>query len=184
MRNPVRYRAATAIRGLAALLFAIPLLLWAEVDTNGLVVAFAGYALLSAVASLIAAYDGESRALALLSGANLVAGVLFLMGREIDLLSAVYALGAWAMMTGILEIFASATIAAQPSVRWRRVAAGLTMTGLGVFLGLFPELDVASLGRLLGASILLFGLILLAPIDLPRDRRRRGPLAWPARRGA
>lgn len=168
MRSPVRYRAATAIRGLAALLFAIPLLLWAEVDTNGLVVAFAGYALLSAMASLIAAYDGASRALGLLGGANAVAGVLFLMRPDIELLSSVYALGAWAMITGILEMFASGTLAAQPSARWHQAAAGLTMIGFGVLLGIFPELDVASLGRLLGASILLFGLLLLAP---PGERR-------------
>ena len=163
MRSPARHRAATAIRGLAALIFAVPLLFRDGVDVDGLVMTFGAYALLSAAATLVAAYDGRSHSLLFLGGANLVAGVLFLTWPGLDPLRAAYVLGAWAMLTGTLEMFASGGIAAHPAARWLRAAAGLAMIGLGSLLALFPEIEVASLGRLLGASLLLFGLLLLAP---------------------
>jgi uncharacterized membrane protein HdeD (DUF308 family) len=174
MRSPGRYRAATAIRALAALVFATSLLFRDGVDTKGLVTAFGIYVLVAASAALVAAYDGRSPSLLLLGGANLAAGFLFLTRPEIDLLRAAYIIGAWAILTGTLEMFASGRITAHRASWWLRAAAGLAMIGLGILLAFFPELEVASLGRLVGASLLLFGVLLLGPaseIGSLHDRR-------------
>ena len=144
------------LRGACALAFA----LWAlqpGVRRESVAAALGLYAVAEALPALIAGLRIGSRSLVILAIVDSLTGSLLLLRPGIGHLAFVYVAGAWAMLTGILEMFAAGAFRASSRTEWLQASAGGVSVVLGLVLGIFPSLPAGALPRVLGVAILLTG---------------------------
>src|SRR5262249_30740799 len=100
------------IRGLAGVAFGVITFLWPRITLAALVVLFAAYALICGVMAIIgavrAADRGERWGVLVIEGiAGIAAFLLTMFWPHITLLALVFIIGAWAIVTGGLELAAA-----------------------------------------------------------------------------
>lgn len=157
---------AVLLRGIFAVIFGIVALVWPSVTVWALVVVFGAYAIvdgLSAIIRAIQARKVESGWVWWLLGGvvSLAAGIIAIVWPEITALAAVFVIGIWAIMGGILEIAGS--------IRLRKLAgaahwglllfAGILELLFGIVLVFFPVSGILSIVWLIGVFALLFGVL-------------------------
>jgi uncharacterized membrane protein HdeD (DUF308 family) len=157
---------ALALRGVAAILFALIAIFWPGITAVALIVLFGAYAFVDGVFALIAA----SRAAAghRRSGALVLEGLLDLLIVAIclfwpgtALVALVYLIAFWAVLTGIALIAAGIALSRLID-EVLPVLAGLLSVLLGVVLFVHPSVGVVALSWWLGLYALLFGIAMLA----------------------
>jgi uncharacterized membrane protein HdeD (DUF308 family) len=146
-----------AWRGIFAILFGIFALSNAWGSTGALALVFGIYAALEALAALMAGLRLKNRSLVLLAVVDSLTGAFFLLRPELKLLTFSYVVGAWAMLTGVLEVLASGAFRRSRPTQRVQAAAGFTSIALGVGLGIYPELGARDLAGWLGATMVVFG---------------------------
>lgn len=185
----LRYREAIARpmawRGIVAILFALYALSGTWESVRALALAFGAYAAFEALAALVAGVGLKNRPLVLIAIADTVTGTYFLLRPDLREHTLSYVLGAWAMATGVLELFAADALRRSPPTERRQAAAGIVSIVLGVGLAIYPELGHAELAGWLGATMMLFGCFcLLAAARVRFETEARGPQPKSWRRGA
>jgi uncharacterized membrane protein HdeD (DUF308 family) len=84
-------------------------------------------------------------------------------------------IGVWAVITGVLRLYAAFQLRDFIGVEWLMVLAGAVMIGLGLLLILNPDRGLLVTLYVLAAGALVFGEVLLArAFRLYRLGRRRG----------
>lgn len=157
---------ASAVRGLFALLFGMVAFVWPDITLTALVLLFGAYAFVDGLFAIISAVAsaGPGRWWALLIEGllGLAAGVLTFLWLEITALALLYLIAAWALVTGILEVFTAIRLRREMTGEWILALSGATSVLFGLILILFPGTGALAVTWLIGAYAFLFGLLLLA----------------------
>jgi uncharacterized membrane protein HdeD (DUF308 family) len=159
-----------ATRGILAIAFGILALSGSWISTAALETGFAVYLVLAAAAALVTGLRVNSRPLLFVALADSLIGALLFMPGALGDLELPHLIGAWAMLTGILEMFAAGAFRRSPATKWFHASAGVASILLGVIVGAVPGFDSAATGGWLGALSVFFGVLCLAAAAHTRDR--------------
>jgi uncharacterized membrane protein HdeD (DUF308 family) len=132
-----------------------------------LVFLFAAYALVNGVFSIIGAIRAVERrerwgALVLEGIVGIAAAVITVLFPPVTALALVFVVGAWAILTGCLEIAAAVRLRRIVSGEWLMLLAGLASILFGVMLFSWPRAGALVLALWVGVYWLVFGVVLLA----------------------
>ena len=158
---------AIALRGVVAILFGIALFAWPEIGLVVLVALFGAFALIDGIFALVSAVRRAREherwgALALTGITGILAGLLAWLWPGITAIALTFLIGAWAIITGILQI--AAAIELRKSIRgefWLGLAGAISIL-FGVLLFVWPAAGALAVVWLIGAYALIFGITLLA----------------------
>jgi len=174
---------ALALRGLAAVVFGLLTLIWPGISLLVLVTLFGAYALLDGILAVAAAVQhagGRKHwwALLLEGIVGIGAGVLTFLWPGLTALGFAYVIGAWAIVTGVLEIAAAVKLRREIRGEWLLALLGVLSIVLGLWIAMFPVAGAVSVVLLIGSYTLVFGgLLLVLAFKL---RRRFEKLGSPA----
>ncbi|MFJ8945112.1 HdeD family acid-resistance protein [Streptomyces sp. NPDC102395] len=156
-----------ALRGAAALSFAVMALVWPEVTALALALLFGAYALVDGVTWLASALrrDGDRRHRLIHAVGGLLgvtAGLVSLAWPGVTALALVGLVGTWAVVTGVAEIWAA--------VRFRRelhhegvlFLAGAASVIAGILVWARPDAGAVAIAQVTGVCALISGALVLA----------------------
>lgn len=171
-----------ALRGLVAVLFGILAFVWPGMTLLTLVYLFGFYALADGILALINAFrapKGYPRFGSLIFHGlvSIAAGVLAFVWPGITALSLLILIGAWAIVTGCVEIAAAVELRKVIAHEWRMVLAGVVSLLFGILILLRPGAGALALIWWIGSFAIVFGILLMS---LSFRVRRWGRLAHSA----
>jgi len=190
-----------ALRGVFAIAFAILALGWPGLTLLGLVALFAAYALLSGIASVVAAMrhrkSHEDWWLPLLLGiAGIAAGMIAVFHPGLTIVVLVLLIGANALVSGVLDLAMAIRLRKSIQHEWLLVLSAVECSCASILVFLFPGAGALALVWMISIYALISGALLLAlafrlhAIQAGRGRggfdrrvlpdRRRAPPAQPA----
>jgi uncharacterized membrane protein HdeD (DUF308 family) len=154
-----------ALRGAAAVLFALLAFMWPGVTLLTLVWLFGAFALVNGILSFVLAAKapkGYPRFGSLILGGllGILAGLLTFVMPGITALGLLILIASWALVTGILEIIAAIKLRKEIDNEWLLILAGLASVAFGVLLLLRPAAGALVLVWWIGAYALVFGILL------------------------
>ena len=157
---------ALALRGVAAILFAIIAFFWPEITAAVLILLFGVYALVDGIFALVAGWraarhHGRSTALLVEGVLNIVIAVIVFVWPGPALVALIYLIALWAIVTGVTLVAAGIALV-RLSGELLLVVSGILSLLLGIVLLVHPALGVIALSWWLGAYALLFGIMLLS----------------------
>lgn len=157
---------ALALRGVAAILFALIAILWPWVTATALLFVFGFYALVDGVLSLVAGLraarrHGRSGALLLEGVLDFVIVVIVFAWPGPALVALVYLIALWAIVTGVALIAAGLSLI-RLAGEWLLVLGGALSLLLGIILFVQPAAGVVALSWWLGIYALFFGIALVS----------------------
>jgi uncharacterized membrane protein HdeD (DUF308 family) len=150
------------IRGLLAVVFGVLVLVWPGITVLALAYVFAAYALVDGIGMIISGFRsrGGPRWSYVLAGvAGVIAGLAAAFWPGITVLVLVVWAGAWAVVTGVLEIVAA--VRREDSGRWLTVLAGVLSIVAGLLILIWPGIGALALATVLGIYALVAGVSLL-----------------------
>jgi uncharacterized membrane protein HdeD (DUF308 family) len=157
---------ALALRGVAAILFAIVAFFWPEITAAALILLFGVYALVDGIFALVAglrAAQHHRRYTALLIEGilNILIAVILFAWPGPALVGLIYLIALWAIITGV-ALVAGGIALVRLSGELLLVVSGLLSILLGIVLFVQPAVGVVALSWWLGIYALLFGIALLS----------------------
>jgi uncharacterized membrane protein HdeD (DUF308 family) len=150
------------VRGVVGILFGIVAFLWPGFTWLALVVAFAVYAFLDGIASLVAAFrqqPGEKPWGVLVAEglAGIAVGVLTALWPRRMAVAFVYVIGFWGILTGLLEIGAAFRLRRVIAHEWLLALAGVLSIVFGIAVWFWPRAGALALVWWCGAYAIVFG---------------------------
>lgn len=165
-----RYWWLFLIRGLVAVGFGVVALIWPEMTLVALVILFGAYVLVDGVLDLIMAIGGRAGDMRLSGGHRVWLGFLGLIGIAAGLVAflwpgitavaLLFVVAWWAILRGILELFAAWRLRSVLTNEWMWVLTGLLSIALGVLLIAQPEAGVLALVLWIGIFAIAWGVAL------------------------
>lgn len=159
---------AVLLRGVFAVIFGVTALVWPTVTVWALTVVFGAYAIVDGISAIVRSVQARKVASGwvwwLLGGVvSLVAGIVAFVWPGITALAAVFVIGIWAIMGGILEVTGSLRLRSLGGTsHWGLLlGAGIIELLFGVVLVFFPVSGILSIVWLVGVFALLFGVLLV-----------------------
>jgi uncharacterized membrane protein HdeD (DUF308 family) len=154
------------IRGIAAVIFGIAVLVAPDIALAVLVLMWGVYAVVDGIFAIVAGFRGgptvTNRWLTLLEGViGVIAGVIAFVWPGITALALLYVVAAWAIFTGILELVAAIQLRKEITGEFWLGLGGVLSVIFGVLLFVFPGGGLLSLLWLLGAYAIAFGVALI-----------------------
>jgi uncharacterized membrane protein HdeD (DUF308 family) len=154
-----------ALRGALAILFALVAFFLPGVTATALVLVFGAYAFVDGIFALIAGlraarHHGRSAPLLIEGVLNLVIGVLVFLWPIAALVTLIYMIAIWAVVTGVVLIAAGIALI-RHSGEWLLVLGGIISVLFGIALFFAPVAGIVALSWWLGFYALLFGIALL-----------------------
>jgi uncharacterized membrane protein HdeD (DUF308 family) len=157
---------SVGLRGLAAVAFGIVILAWPGLTVLALVFVFGIFVLVDGFAHLVAAFRGrqqESRGWLIFEGLVAVgAGVITLVWPDITTLALLYIIGAWAVIMGVVRIFAAVQLRKEIPNEWLLGISGALSVIFGIILFVAPVSGALAITWLIGFYALFVGFLLLA----------------------
>ena len=155
-----------ALRGLAAIIFGLLTFIWPGISLFALIMLFGAFALVNGVLSIFLAArapKGYPRFGSLVIGGvcGIFAAILTLIWPGLTALGLLIMIAAWAIVTGILEIFAAIKLRKEIKREWLLTLAGLCSVVFGVLLMLMPGPGALVLVLWIGVYTLVVGLLLV-----------------------
>lgn len=159
-----------ALRGVAAILFGIIVLLAPEIAISTFVLLFGAYALVDGIFAIITAFRNRTQRnwwVHLLEGViGVVAGLLILLNplaASIALpLFALYMVAFWAIFTGVMEIWAAIELRKEIEGEFWLGLSGLLSVLFGIFLLVSnPATGILALLTIVSIYAIAFGVLLL-----------------------
>jgi uncharacterized membrane protein HdeD (DUF308 family) len=171
---------ALAWRGMIAVLFGVAAFAWPGSTLTVLAMFFGAFALLDGALALATTMVGRprgsyARALIAEGVVGIAVGILALLWPMPMITALIYLIAAWAMITGVLEIFMALQLRREVDGEWLLAMAGILSMFLGLVLALWPRAAAYALLWLIGAYAVLFGAALLALALRLRTWGRRFP---------
>jgi uncharacterized membrane protein HdeD (DUF308 family) len=157
-----RLSVALAIRGVLAVAFGVLVLVWPGITLLALAFVFAAYVLadgIGLIVSGVSARGGRRWSYVLAGVVGLIAGIAAAVWPGVTVLVLVLWVGAWAVVTGVLEVAAAWRRAG--SDRWLTALAGVLSVIAGVIVFVYPGIGALSLAIVLGVYALVAGFSLL-----------------------
>lgn len=163
-------------RGVLALAVGIMALAWPGVTVLALVIVFAVYAFIAAGLEAMRAFSsptaGPVAGHLLLGLADLAAGVVALFWPGPTALVLVIIVGSWAVIGGLLEIFAAFRAGEPAGTRAMLILGGLVSVAFGVVLFARPGMGAITLALLFGLFNLISGTwMMVRGIELRRTQK-------------
>ena len=157
---------ALALRGVAAILFALIAFFWPGITATALIFVFGFYAVLDGIFALVAGLreahrHGRSGALLLEGILNLIIGIVVFAWPGAALVALIYLIAIWAIVTGLMLTVAGIALI-RLADEWLLVLCGLLSILLGIVLFVQPGAGVVALSWWLGIYALLFGIAVLS----------------------
>jgi uncharacterized membrane protein HdeD (DUF308 family) len=156
-----------ALRGVLAILFGLLVFAQPGIALSALVALFGAYALVDGIFSVINGIrDRDTNenwwALLLEGVVSIIAGVLTFAWPGVTTVVLLYIVAAWAIVTGIFEIWAAVTLRKEIEGEFWLGLSGLVSVLFGVMLVVFPALDgILTLLWLVGIYAVAFGVMML-----------------------
>jgi uncharacterized membrane protein HdeD (DUF308 family) len=169
---------ALALRGIVAILFAALTFFIPGITITFLVLLFGGYALVDgilAITSAVRAVHGRRRwgAFLLEGVVGIAFGLFTFVVPSLTLLFLIYLVGAWAIVTGVLEIAAAVRLRRHIAGEWLLGLMGLVSILFGVAIYAAPVAGAVVIALWIGAYALVFGVLLLTLAFRLRAHRER-----------
>ncbi len=165
-------------RGLLAVAIGVVSVAWPGITVGALVIIFAAYAFLAAIADGARAFSSDRAGpvagyllLALLSTA---AGVVALVWPGITALVLTIWIAAWAFVTGAVEVAMAFRSGERAGDRALWALTGLVSIALGVVLAIRPDIGALTLATVFGMFSIVYG---ISTITLGAQVRRTGKTA-------
>jgi uncharacterized membrane protein HdeD (DUF308 family) len=160
-----RYGGWLVVRGVVAVLFGLLAVVWPGLTLVALALLFGAYALVDGVGMLVEAFRGRDatgwRVGYLIAGLfGVVAGLLTLAWPGITALVLVVLIGAWAIVTGVLDIWA----ATQRRGDWLLAIVGALSLVAGLLILLRPGVGAIAIAQVIGFYAIISGVLLLTEI--------------------
>ena len=154
------------LRGVLALLFGVLVLLWPAVTALALALVFAVFVVVDGIGMIAGGLDGgrdrRRRWFYVLAGViGVAAGVIAALWPGITALVLVVLAGAWAVITGVLEIAAALRLPRGMTARWVLSVSGIASLIAGVIMLVRPDIGALAVAAVLGVYALLAGVALL-----------------------
>jgi uncharacterized membrane protein HdeD (DUF308 family) len=156
-----------ALRGLAGILFGVLALAWPGMTLVTLILLFAAYALVAGFASVAGAIrhrrtEDEWWIAMLLGLVSIGAGVVAVLNPAVTALVLVLVMGANALVSGVLDIFAAIRLRKMVEGEWLMVLSGLASVAFGAIVFLYPGAGALALVWLVSLYAIVSGAALLA----------------------
>lgn len=156
-----------AVRGLIAIAFGLLALGWPGGALGVLALLFGAYAMTDGMFAMGSAIRVGRLArrwwpMALEGLAGIVIGVIAIVWPTMASLTLVSFIGAWALITGVMEVAAAVRLRREIENEWLLGLAGVLSVGFGVFAVASPATAVVALVWVVGAYAVLFGVTLVA----------------------
>lgn len=166
-----------ALRGVAAILFGVLVLMNPAGGLAVLVVLVGALALVDGVFAIVAAVanrHGEPHWLALLASGilGIVVGLIAFAWPAVTAIALVYLIAAWAIIAGIGEIAAAIRLRRVITDEWLLLLTGVLSVGFGVGLALFPGAGALALIVWIGALAVVIGALRIVVALRLRGRGR------------
>ncbi len=156
---------ALLIRGIAAIVFGIAVLVLPGLTLDVLVTVFAAYLLVDGVFALIAAIQHRSYSrwwlMALEGILGILAGIAAFLFPGAAVLTFFYIAVFWAIATGVMEIISAIELRKQINNEWWLIIGGALSIIWGVFMLLYPGAAILTLLWLLGVLAIAFGVMIV-----------------------
>lgn len=157
---------ALALRGLFAVLFGIAAFAWPGLTLTVLVILFGSYVLVDGIFALVAAVraaEAHERwwPFVLEGLVGIAGGLVTFVWPGITALVLLLLIAWWAIITGILEIWAAIHLHREMSGEWALWLGGLASVGFGLVLLFRPGVGALAVAWLIGFYALVFGVLLL-----------------------
>jgi uncharacterized membrane protein HdeD (DUF308 family) len=155
-----------AIRGVLAILFGIVAFVYTGQTLLALVFVFGVFAVLSGIASIVAAVrSGEAHQrwgwLAASGLLSIAAGIVAFVRPGLTALAIVYLIGAWAIVTGVFEIAYALALPDTLAHPWLAALSGVLSVVFGIVLAVWPISGAITLTWLVGIYAVLYGVTML-----------------------
>jgi uncharacterized membrane protein HdeD (DUF308 family) len=150
------------IRALLAVVFGVLLLVWPGITLLALAFVFAAYVLVDGIAMIVSGVGarGDRRWWYVLAGVvGVIAGIAAAIWPGVTLVVLVWWAGAWAVVTGVLEV--AAAVRGEGSNRWLMALAGVLSIVAGLLILIWPGIGALALATVLGIYALAAGVSLL-----------------------
>jgi uncharacterized membrane protein HdeD (DUF308 family) len=162
-------------RGVLAIAIGVTALAWPGVTVLALVILFAIYAFIAAGMEVVRGFSSEKAGSVvghlLLGLVDVAAGVIALAWPGPTALVLVLLVGAWAMVAGLVEIYAGFEVGETTGTRALFFVSGLISVAFGIVLFARPGIGAVTLALLFGLFNLVYGFwALIEGIDLRRAR--------------
>lgn len=156
----------SALRGVIAVLFGILALSRPDLTLLTFTVLFAGFALVSGVVLVVGAFQERSTNddwwISLMTGlVSLGAGVIAMVHPGLTTLVLVLMIGAYALISGVLDIAAAVRLRKVVRHEWMLVLSGLVSLAFGVLVFLYPVQGGLAIALYVGIYAIVSGLLLL-----------------------
>jgi uncharacterized membrane protein HdeD (DUF308 family) len=175
---------AVALRGALAVIFGVLALIWPGITLIVLVSLFGAYALVDGLAALFTAIRGRdatgggavrNRGWLVVEGiTGVIAGIVTFFWPGITALALVWVIGAWAVVTGVIEIAAAIRLRKEIEGEWMLILAGVASVVFGVLIAALPGPGALTLVWLIGSYAIVFGVLELALAFRLRKLRGEG----------
>jgi uncharacterized membrane protein HdeD (DUF308 family) len=157
---------ALALRGVAAILFAILAFLWPGITATALILLFGAYTLIDGIFAILAAvravrHHARSGPLLLEGILDLIIAAICFFWPMTALVALVYLIAVWAVITGIALVAAGIAFI-RLNGEWLLVLCGIISLLLGIILFVQPAAGVVALSWWFGVYALFFGIALLS----------------------
>jgi uncharacterized membrane protein HdeD (DUF308 family) len=171
-----------AVRGVVAIVFGVLAIIWPGLTILALALLFGAYVLIDGVGMLIDAFRGRrtgaQRAAYLLRALlGIGVGVITLVWPGITAFVLVIMVGAWAVVTGAIGIWAASV--ARPG--WLLVLVGVLSLIAGVLILVRPNIGAVAIAQVIGIYAIIAGVLML--IETWRLHRATQPTNRPAAAG-
>ncbi|MFH5877338.1 HdeD family acid-resistance protein [Arthrobacter sp. NA-172] len=156
---------ALIIRGVAAVLFGILVVLWPGVSVLALVILFGIYALFDGATNFVHYITGKRRRSVwqLVGGIiSVLAGLAAFAWPGITALSLTLVIGLWAVVLGASQLALAFEVKRTGAPWWLWLITGIATTLFGLFLVILPGPGILSLLGLLSSFAIVFGVLLIA----------------------
>ena len=157
----------TALRGALAIAFAVVILIWPSIGLSALLALFGAFALVSGIATIAGAFNlpirGGQRAWLVFDGLLGVAvGVVVFIWPDLSALGLLYAIAAWAIALGIIEIALAFVLPISGGRSLLAALGGLLSIAFGVIMFAHPGAGAVALLALIAAFALVTGVMQIA----------------------
>jgi uncharacterized membrane protein HdeD (DUF308 family) len=148
-------------RGILAIAIGVVSVAWPHITIGAFVILFAIYAFMVAIADAVRAFSSEHAGpvfgYLLLSLLSAAAGVVALVWPDITALVLTLWIGAWAFVTGIVEVTLAFRRGEAAGERALWALGGLVSIALGVVLFIRPDIGAVSLATVFGLFSIVSG---------------------------
>jgi uncharacterized membrane protein HdeD (DUF308 family) len=158
---------AMALRGAAAIAFAVVILVWPNIGLTTLIALFGAFALVSGLAAIAAAFKlskqgGRPTWLVIDGLLGVAVGVVVFIWPALSALGLLYFIAGWAIALGIFEISLAFILPVSGSRFLLAVLGGLLSVAFGVIMFAHPGAGAIALLALVAAFALVTGVMQIA----------------------